>query len=188
MAFSLKFGRSGGTCPNRAPRPLYPPKGGSANHRHFSGFREEILDNRPQVREARNSAVSRQVSGDFAEFRPIGWEFPPNRAPPPQNRPDGGSSRRRDFQDFLEILRNRPQIKKVRNSALSPQLGGDFDEFRPIGRNSHGSRPFAVVPTGRRAREPPTFFSIVCIYRRQSTADPRGATFRPISPCKWRIR
>ena len=100
----------------------------------FSGFRVYILDNRPMVRAVRNAALSRQVSGDFAEFGSIGRAF----------RRIGRIADQREaeiFHDFMEILQNRPQILGVRNSALPPQLGGDFVEFRPTGRNSAGSRP-----------------------------------------------
>ena len=130
----MNSGRPDGIC-------LNPPVGRSTRRKvDPPGFLEDVLDNRPLIREMRNAAQSRQVSGDFAEFRPIGREF----------RRIGRAADQRAagiFQDFLETLLNRSQIHEVRNPALSPQLGGAFAEFRPIGRDSAGYRPFAPRPS-----------------------------------------
>ena len=44
------------------------------------------------------------------------------------------------FHDFLKTLLNRPLIHEVRNSDLSPQVGGDFAEILLTGRNSATTR------------------------------------------------
>ena len=45
----------------------------------FKDFAKIFLRDRPQNRGARNSTLSAQLSGDFAEFRQIGRNFPESR-------------------------------------------------------------------------------------------------------------
>ena len=142
VAIPLNFGRSGGISLNRAPSPQSRPDGGSADHRGFSGFHEDIS----------TQSAAESWGAKFHPFGPSKWRFrrisarraesPMNRAPSPQNRPGGGSANRRNFQGPLVMfLHNRPQIRWVRNPTLSAQVSGDFSEFRQIGRDFPESRP-----------------------------------------------
>ena len=119
-----------------------------------------LLHNRPQIHGEGNSVLSAQVSGDFAEFRQIWWDFPESR-PFTAEPADGGAANSRNFQDSVEIfLHDRPQIHGVRNSALPAQVRGGFAGFRQIWRNPPESRPFTAEPAGWPVREPPQLFRI----------------------------
>ena len=133
---------------NRAPSPQNRPDGRSANHRNSPRPRGDILRSRPQIHGVRNSSLSTQVSGDFAEFRQIRRDFHESR--PFTAEPAGRRVREpRNFQYPMKIfLHNRPQIRGVRNSTPPSHLSGDFAEFRQIWRNFHESRPFTAEPAG----------------------------------------
>ena len=90
------------------------------------------------------------TSGDIREIRVDIFDS--------QNeRPDGGSAGRRDFQDFLKILHDEPLIRDVRNPDLPPHVGVEFAQFRPVGWDSHESPPINAEPAGRRVSEPTSF-------------------------------
>ena len=117
-----------------------------------------LLLNRPQNHGVENSTLAAQISGDFAEFRQIGRNFP--ESIPFAAEPTGW--RIREPPQFPripwgEFLHNRPQNHGGRNPTLSAQVSGYFAEFRQIARNFHESRPFSADPAGRRIREPPKF-------------------------------
>ena len=183
MAISLNFGRSREISLNRAPLPQIRP---GADPRTAGDFQDSVdifLHNRPQNHGVRNSTTPSQISGDFAEFRQTARNSP--RIAPLYRRSGrrAGSRTAENSQDSVEIfLRNRPQNRGVRNSAISAQVRGGFAEFRHIARNSPESRPCTADPAGRRIREPPEIFRIPLRYF--YTIDHRitGCEIRPFQP------
>ena len=134
MAFSLNFGRSGGISLNRAASTQRPPKGGIANHRDSSGPTGDILDHRPLIRRARNPAISRQVSGDFAESMSTGV----NSAESRPSAADPAGRRAREPPTFPIIYcRYSTCIQSTADPRgakfpRTPHISADFDDFRPI--------------------------------------------------------
>ena len=108
----------------------------------------KILHYRPQIHEVLNSAQSPQVSGDFAEFLPIGRNSPEPLSSAVELARRAVADPPMFFQDFLTTLHNRPLIHEVRNSGISPQVGGEFAEILPTGRNSATTRLLRGKRTG----------------------------------------
>ena len=137
------------------------------------------IRNRPRIREVGNSALYAQVSGDFAEFRPIGWN-PPESRPSPKNRPDGGSANLRIFQDFLKIF---PSSRPQNLEALNPPSGPSKWRFRRISADRAESPRISPVRrrTGRVAN--PRTSEIprggLGDISTQSTAESRGCAIPP---------
>ena len=122
VAISLNFGRYGGIPLNRAPSPQNRPMAGPRTAEIFQDSMDIFLHDRPQIHGLRNSALPAQVSVDFAESRQI-WRNPPlNRAPTPQNRPDGRSANRRDFSGFRE---------DISTQSATDSRGVELHPFRP---------------------------------------------------------
>ena len=119
-----------------------------------------ILHNRPQIPDVRNCAPPRQVSGEIAESRLIGWGY--RRISPLRRRTGRAADPRTSeiFQDFLKILHNRPLIHEVRNCAQSHQVSGDFSVSLSTWGDFDEDRPFAAQPAGRWVRKQRGFFWI----------------------------
>ena len=133
-----------------------------------------MLHSRPKIHAAQCPAVSSQVSGDFAEFRPIWWELP--RTPFYRRTVRAVVPRSADFSAFPE--NNRPLIRAVRNSALSAQVSGGFPGLRSGG----GSLNIALLRRTGRAGEPRTsgiqdFLKIS--HNRPQFYDVRKSPYRP---------
>ena len=136
----------------------------------------------------RNSALSAQVRGDFAESRQIWRNSPESR--PFTAEPAGW--RVREQPEFFRISRRHfsevAQNHGVRNPTISDQVSGYFAEFRQIGRNFPGSRPLPQSrPDGGSAnrRNFPGFREDIST---QSAAESRGAELHPSSRSKWQFR
>ena len=158
MALALNIGRSGGKS---ARADLFRRRKGRCADPRTADIRHDflkILHNWPQIQEVRNSALSPQVSGDFAEFRTT-CRGPMNLAPSPHRPPEGGSANRRHFSGFSEdILDMRPMAREVRNPSLSLQVCGDRAEYRPIRRGGPRIALFRRRTARGRIREPPECF------------------------------
>ena len=91
-----------------------------------------ILHNRPLIHEARDTARSPNLSGEFAEFRPIFRGVPLNFATSPNSRPDGGPAGRRDFPGRPGDSTRPHTDPWVLNSAMSLQVRGELADFLSI--------------------------------------------------------